>query len=735
MKRSHKGSLVVAVALWFAPAAAALTLTAPVDLLVDMPLTGDPDVELNAGRDVVVDAAVTATGEVVVRAGRDAQLNASVSVATLVVESGGTVDVTADMYADRYVFRSTSGGLGVGPTAVDGYRLSTSETMRLLSTTPDPEVDLEAPGHVILNASSFGSVPRSITVQAGTFELGNSVVPLLLGRVVGPVTQSRTAFISQVDIVTDGSPIDLTNTWNQFDQIDLDTSRAGSFVPADVGVVIASRWTGSTMPRLGTIVAADLAITSRFGFASASTSVVTADRLLMDGGIIELTNTQFVFRGANDRRLSAYASTAGIALPVDVAGEMSIELGPPGTQAFGLTIEGSDIMVAHTLDVALEPAYAPIGGERFHVYRYRPTGTLTATITARGLPALAPGLSWDTSELGTTGDLIVRFCGDGVTNDAEVCDDGNDVTETECPYGTASCSLCNADCTAVLSLAGRLCGDSVVDPEEGCDDGNQLTEAECPYGTPTCTACTADCATPLVLVGSYCGDGTRDAVEACDDGNEVSELMCAYGVRTCTGCKEDCSEILALEGPYCGDGVTDSVEACDDGNTTTESECPYGTATCSRCDASCAMSVDLQGRVCGDGVLDPEERCDDGNNVTETACEYGTESCSSCAGDCTLELSLEGRTCGDGVADPEEECDDGDTAPFDGCDPECRIERDGGVVAVDGGSNDAGPDAGTAPMPSGCTCRVAPRRAPTCVWLLGVVVAVLALRRRTSLGR
>ena len=69
-----------------------------------------------------------------------------------------------------------------------------------------------------------------------------------------------------------------------------------------------------------------------------------------------------------------------------------------------------------------------------------------------------------------------NVCGDGARNGAEACDDGNNVTETNCPYGSASCMACNASCTAPLSLTGGYCGDGVVNGGEVCD------------GTPGCSA-------------------------------------------------------------------------------------------------------------------------------------------------------------------------------------------------------------------------------------------------------
>lgn len=81
------------------------------------------------------------------------------------------------------------------------------------------------------------------------------------------------------------------------------------------------------------------------------------------------------------------------------------------------------------------------------------------------------------------------LCGDGVRSGTEACDDMNTVTETACTYGTATCSLCNADCTQPLALTGKYCGDKQVEPGvEACDDGNAMA----------CGSCSADCQMNLV---------------------------------------------------------------------------------------------------------------------------------------------------------------------------------------------------------------------------------------------
>ena len=66
---------------------------------------------------------------------------------------------------------------------------------------------------------------------------------------------------------------------------------------------------------------------------------------------------------------------------------------------------------------------------------------------------------------------------------SEVCDDGNTLTESACPYGTPNCVSCNATCTSVLSLTGPYCGDGLTSSGEVCDDGN----------TSACGTCGAMC--------------------------------------------------------------------------------------------------------------------------------------------------------------------------------------------------------------------------------------------------
>lgn len=223
------------------------------------------------------------------------------------------------------------------------------------------------------------------------------------------------------------------------------------------------------------------------------------------------------------------------------------------------------------------------------------------------------------------------FCGDGTTNGGEVCDDGNTTTESACPYGTASCTACTANCGAQFSLTGPRCGDTVTNGANGevCDDGNVITETSCAYGSPTCTVCAGDCLSTPAETGEYCGDNITNGPEVCDDGNTTTEASCPYGTATCNICNGACTAQLPRTGATCGDGITNGtgadLEICDDGNTTTETSCPYGQASCLLCDATCDAELPLTGVFCGDGIVNGPEVCDDGNSQV----------CGTCNATCT----------------------------------------------------------------------------------------------------
>jgi cysteine-rich repeat protein len=213
-------------------------------------------------------------------------------------------------------------------------------------------------------------------------------------------------------------------------------------------------------------------------------------------------------------------------------------------------------------------------------------------------------------------------CGDGVIRaGVEMCDDGNQVSES-CDYDEGTCAICDESCLIVEGPA-RFCGDGILDDEEvcddanddesdaclsfcevaqcgdgfvqtgveACDDGNSETEV-CEYGLESCEVCNSLCRTELGEV-HFCGDGFVDLQEECDvfGGDDPN---CVYGDLACTFCGVDCV-LEPGDVHVCGDETIDEEETCDDGNLIDGDGC----------DSECQFEA-----LCGNGIVEPGEDCD-----------------------------------------------------------------------------------------------------------------------------
>ena len=331
--------------------------------------------------------------------------------------------------------------------------------------------------------------------------------------------------------------------------------------------------------------------------------------------------------------------------------------------------------------------------------------------------------------------ITAPVCGDGVINGSDVCDDGNAVDETECAYGTMTCTACNADCSAELSLTGEYCGDTIVNGPEECE-GTDPNGATCWDGSaPSC-----DVATCLVnysgcppAPGETCGDAitvTASGVESGDFGNFGNN----YSLSGCGGFSSGADvayavtledgETLDVELYSMEDTVVAIVTDCGDisGSCLNGADAELGNATevatytnntggqqqvyvlAADYSSTSSGTYDLTMTivppatpVCGDGVINGSDVCDDGNIIDETECAYGTMTCTACNADCSAELSLTGGYCGDTIVNGPEECE--------GTDPNGATCWDGSAPSCDAASCTV--DYSVCPAAPGATCGTA----------------------------
>lgn len=186
-------------------------------------------------------------------------------------------------------------------------------------------------------------------------------------------------------------------------------------------------------------------------------------------------------------------------------------------------------------------------------------------------------------------------CGNGLLEQNEECDDGNNIDD----------ATCTADC-----LIPAVCGNGEVEPGEACDDGNTIDDETCP----------SDCQPP-----PECGNGEIELGEECDDGNSDNMDACTNLCRSAA----------------CGDGFVGPNEECDDANDDNTDACTE----------SCSLAA------CGDGFAGPGEECDDGNAIQDDGCTNsctlpscidgftnGDESDIDCGGSCEEDCAI-GQDC------------------------------------------------------------------------------------------
>lgn len=194
-------------------------------------------------------------------------------------------------------------------------------------------------------------------------------------------------------------------------------------------------------------------------------------------------------------------------------------------------------------------------------------------------------------------DAVTPCCGNGVLEDDEFCDDGNNDPGDGC----------SADCKS-----DEDCGNGILDADfEECD--GSLFPYECFKGAFNCTD---ECKMETATCTSWCGDGQLDpSYEACDGQLYPTacyggQFACLYGCKVWdkTGCEA-----------WCGDGVANGDETCDGYDFAIV--CPLAECHCS---SDCSFNYEEQTEEWSmgdmDGVSDQpanaiDPLCDEPDNV------------------------------------------------------------------------------------------------------------------------
>ncbi|MGM0595854.1 MAG: DUF4215 domain-containing protein [Myxococcota bacterium] len=206
-------------------------------------------------------------------------------------------------------------------------------------------------------------------------------------------------------------------------------------------------------------------------------------------------------------------------------------------------------------------------------------------------------------------ELTYGYCGNGVLNKGEECDEG-------LANSDLVADACRSDCTK------PYCGDGIKDSGEECD-GFQLDQKTCSllgYDRGQ-LSCNDDCTFDYSLC-SVCGNGIAEGGEDCDL-DDVGGVDCyAFGFDSGElDCNLDCTYDFSGCINGCGNNIVESGEQCD-GTSEIELDCVDAgfEGGVVGCDSSC--QYDFSGCIngCGNGIIDPGESCDDGNNIKEDGC-------------------------------------------------------------------------------------------------------------------
>ncbi|EAS02540.2 myxococcus cysteine-rich repeat protein (macronuclear) [Tetrahymena thermophila SB210] len=332
-------------------------------------------------------------------------------------------------------------------------------------------------------------------------------------------------------------------------------------------------------------------------------------------------------------------------------------------------------------------------------------------------------------------------CGDGIRDQDEECDDGNQINSDAC---SLNCKIqkgysCIQDIGSSKFKCQSTCGDRIKSNDEECDSADVGCSSDCKIISNYGCYLENSLATNLEVEKCFkCQDinclrctktynsvySTYDETcSQCQDGfymnnNSNKCEKCHFSCKTCSGptanncssCYKNSNVVLNITSKQCTcqnnyysyDITTNQcIPVCGDNHKTPEEECEINDLTafsnsqgCVQCKVQpgykCIHVDNIQLDVCmlstcQNGILDSGEECDDGNLIQLDKCSLDCKvnkgyQCSQSLSQSDLKCE---EKCGDNIATPSEECD----PPGIGCSNNCQIMPGYGCQQVKGQNN------------------------------------------------
>jgi T5SS/PEP-CTERM-associated repeat protein len=348
---------------------------------------------------------------------------------TLNVEAGGAVSNTDAVVGQQVGGTGTATVTGAGSTWMSSGFLAVGESgVGTLNVTAGGVVSNAGTGHLGIAAGSSGVVTVTGSgsqwnimdnLEVGRFGAGTlniadggsvSVVNNTVVNADGQFNNSNGSFVSNTVINQVGGEIlgqgqfSAPGGWSNsgFMAFRTGTSHIYGTVNNLAGGRIFSEFFNTAYFH-GDVVHNGAQIAVGAGSTIQFLGSVTGAGNYFSGGLVVMNSA---FRPGNGAGAVSFARD----LTLSAGNTIFMELGGIAPGAFDQVLVGNNLTLGGTLDVSLLSGFVPTAGATFNLFDW---ASVSGTFAALSLPALGGGLSWNTSQLYTTGVLSV----DGVSGD------------------------------------------------------------------------------------------------------------------------------------------------------------------------------------------------------------------------------------------------------------------------------------------------------------------------------